>query len=113
MLDLHNHHIKAVLFDWDLTLGAALGDVSAVERTAALLRHAGLSYGHAAIEAARRERRLRIEAGWLPGPLAPQTKAGLIEYYRQLLELLGHPEALPEVAEQIYDAYAHLPFVFY
>lgn len=105
--------IKAVLFDWDLTLGAALGDVSAMERTAALLRHADLSYSPAAIEAARLERRLRIEAGRLPGPLTPQTKVGLIEYYRQLLELLGHREALPEVAEQIYNAYVHLPFVFY
>jgi FMN phosphatase YigB (HAD superfamily) len=105
--------IKAVLFDWDMTLGAALGDVSAVERTSALLRHAGLSYNHELIEAAKQERQARIEAGRLPGPLAPQTKQGLIVYYQQLLELLGHPEALPEVAEEIYNAYAHLPFVFY
>lgn len=105
--------IKAVLFDWDMTLGAALGDVSTVERTSALLRHVGLSYNHDLIEAARQERQARIEAGRLPGPLAPQTKQGLIVYYQQLLELLGHPEALPEVAEKIYNAYAHLPFVFY
>jgi HAD superfamily hydrolase (TIGR01549 family) len=109
----HNHQIKTVLFDWDMTLGAVLGDVPAVERTSALLQHVGLSYNHNAIEAARKERQARIEAGRLPGPLAPQTKEGLILYYQQLLELLGHPEALPEVAEQIYDAYAHLPFIFY
>jgi HAD superfamily hydrolase (TIGR01549 family) len=96
-----------------MTLGAALGDVSTVERTSALLRHAGLSYSRELIEAARQERQARIEAGRLPGPLAPQTKQGLVVYYQQLLELLGHPAALPEVAEEIYNAYAHLPFVFY
>lgn len=105
--------IKAVLFDWDMTLGAALGDVSAVERTSALLRHVGLNYSDELIEAARQERQARIEEGRLPGPLAPQTKQGLIVYYRQLLELLGHPEALPQLAEAIYNAYADLPFVFY
>lgn len=114
MINLSNPvKIRAVLFDWDMTLGAALGDVSAVERTSALLRHVGLTYSDELIEAARQERQARIEAGRLPGPLAPQTKQGLIVYYQQLLKLLGHPEALPEVAEEIYNAYAHLPFVFY
>ena len=112
-MDNSNHSIKTVLFDWDMTLGAILGDVPAVERTVALLRHIGLSYSPQAIEAARRERQDQIEAGRLPGPLAPQTKGGLIVYYQQLLELLGHPEALPEVAEQLYEAYTRLPFVFY
>lgn len=106
--------IKAVLFDWDLTLGAALGGgVSMVERTLVQLQRVGLTYSHEVIDTARSERQTRIEQGQLPGPLAPQTKEGLIIYYQQLLTLLGHPEATPQLAEQIYAAYAHLPFIFY
>ncbi|MBI1877546.1 MAG: HAD family hydrolase [Chloroflexi bacterium] len=105
--------IKAVLFDWDLTLGAALGDISAVERTVALLRQVGLNYDSAAIAAARTQRQAQIEQGQLPGPLAPQTKADLIVYYQQLLSLLGHAEPSPQLGEQVYNTYAHLPFVFY
>ena len=105
--------IKAVLFDWDMTVGAALGNISAIERTSALLRHVGLNYSHEVISTARNERQTRIEQGLLPGPIAPQTKEGLIVYYQQLLSLLRHPEALPSLAEEIYTAYAHLPFVLY
>lgn len=113
MNQLNPPPIKAVLFDWDMTLGAALGEVSPAERTAALLRQVGLSYDHAAIEAARSQRQQRIEQGQWSGPLAPQTKTGLIVYYQQLLALLGHPEPSAHLGEQIYLAYAHLPFVFY
>ena|GEM_PF-6652787 len=105
--------IKAVLFDWDMTLGAALGNISSVERTAALLRHVGLNYSIEAIESARTQRQARIEQGQLPGPLAPQTKDGLIVYYQQLLALLDHPQPSADLGEQVYNAYAHLPFVFY
>ncbi|MCK6627264.1 MAG: HAD family hydrolase [Anaerolineae bacterium] len=105
--------IKAVLFDWDMTLGAALGNISSVERTAALLRQVGLNYSIEAIESARTQRQARIEQGQLPGPLAPQTKDGLIVYYQQLLALLDHPQPSADLGEQVYNAYAHLPFVFY
>lgn len=105
--------IKAVLFDWDMTLGAALGNISSVERTVALLRHVGLVYSMEAVEAARAQRQARIEQGQLPGPLAPQTKDGLIVYYQQLLGLLGHPEPSAYLGEQVYSAYAHLAFIFY
>jgi FMN phosphatase YigB (HAD superfamily) len=113
MNPLHQPEIKAVLFDWDMTLGAALGDVLAEERTSMLLRQVGLNYDDAAIAAARSKRQTRIEQGRWPGPLAPQTKEDLIVYYQQLLDLLGHPEPSPQLGQQIYDAYAHLPFVFY
>jgi putative hydrolase of the HAD superfamily len=113
MNDTNQAKIKAVLFDWDLTLGAALGGVSMVERTSVLLRQVGLTYSHQVIDAAKNERQARIEQGQLHGPLAPQTKEGLIIYYQQLLKLLGHPEASPQLAEQLYTAYAQLPFVFY
>lgn len=105
--------IKAVLFDWDMTLGAALGNISSVERTAALLRHVGLNYSMEAVEAARAQRQTRIEQGQLPGLLAPQTKDGLIIYYQQLLALLGHPEPSAHLGEQVYSGYAHLAFIFY
>lgn len=105
--------IKAVLFDWDMTLGAALGNISSAERTVALLRHVGLDYSMEAVEAARVQRQTRIERGQLSGPLAPQTKDGLIVYYQQLLELLGHPEPSAHLGEQVYNAYARLSFIFY
>lgn len=105
--------IKAVLFDWDMTLGAALGNISSVERTVALLHHVGLDYSMEAVEAARAQRQTQIEQGQLPGPLAPQTKDGLILYYQQLLALLGYPEPSAHLGEQVYSGYAHLAFIFY
>jgi FMN phosphatase YigB (HAD superfamily) len=111
--ELPSEKIRAVLFDWDMTLGAALGEVSTLERTAALLRQVGLSYSPQAVAAARTQRQARIEQGQWSGLLAPQTKEDLIIYYLQLLHLLGQPDPSPQLAEQIYNAYAQLPFVFY
>lgn len=105
--------IKAVLFDWDMTLGAALGDVSIGERTSTLFRRLGLNYDREAIIAAMAQRRQAIEQGSLPGPLVPQTKEMLIRYYGQILQILNCPEVSVQLCQQIYDEYAHLPFVFY
>jgi HAD superfamily hydrolase (TIGR01549 family) len=105
--------IKAALFDWDLTLGAALGSVSSGERTSTLFRRLGMNYGIEAIVAAMAQRRQAIEQGVSPGPLAPQTKEMLIRYYQQLLHILDGAEASLQLGEQIYDEYARLPFVFY
>ncbi len=105
--------IKAVLFDWDMTLGAALGSVSTGERTSILFRRLGMNYDSEAIVTAMAQRRQAIEQGAVPDPLAPQTKEMLIRYYQQLLQLLDGAEASAQLCEQIYDEYAHLPFVFY
>ena len=105
--------IKAVLFDWDMTLGAALGSISTGERTSTLFRRLGMNYDSEAIVTAMAQRRQAIEQGAVPDPLAPQTKEMLIRYYQQLLQLLDGAEASAQLCEQIYDEYAHLPFVFY
>jgi HAD superfamily hydrolase (TIGR01549 family) len=109
-----NHQpIKAVLFDWDMTLGAALGNVSSGERTSSLLRRLGLNYNSETVVTAMAQRRQAIEQGALPGPLVPQTKEMLVQYYQQLLNILDCAEASPQLCEQIYDEYVRLPFVFY
>jgi FMN phosphatase YigB (HAD superfamily) len=105
--------VKAVLFDWDLTLGATLGDVSWGERLAALFEQAGLRYESEAILAAIGQRRQAIQEGRLPGLLKPQEKDDILLYYQQLLHLLGHAETSAPLLEQIYTGYAFLPFVFY
>jgi FMN phosphatase YigB (HAD superfamily) len=107
------YQIQAILFDWDLTLGAALGDVSLGERVSALFKRVGLDYDSQAIMTAMHQRRRAIEQGQLQGQLVPQEKAEIILYYQQLLTLLGHSQTSPQLAERIYTNYAYLPFVFY
>jgi putative hydrolase of the HAD superfamily len=113
MAEFKENQIQAVLFDWDMTLGATLGGVSIGERLAALFRRVGLSHESEAIMAAIEQYQEAIRSGQLRGHLIPQEKADIIHYYQQLLAILGQPEVPPQLAEQIYSEYAYLPFVFY
>lgn len=105
--------IKAVLFDWDFTLGAVLNELSDGERFSMLFRNLGLHYDGEAITAAIAQRQRDIERGSLHGEIRPQTREQYALYYQQLLARLGHPDVPRQLAERLYEGYAHLPFVLY
>jgi putative hydrolase of the HAD superfamily len=113
MAEVKGNQIQAVLFDWDMTLGATLGGVSIGERLAALFQRVGLVHESEAITAAIEQYQEAVLSGRLRGHLIPQEKADIIHYYQELLAILGQPEVPPQLAAQIYSEYAHLPFVFY
>jgi len=113
MSQFKGNHIQAVLFDWDMTLGATMGGVSIGERLAALFQRVGLFHESETIADAIEQYQEAVRSGRLWGHLIPQEKADIIHYYQQLLAILGQPEVPPPLAEQIYSEYAHLPFVFY
>ncbi len=105
--------ITAILFDFDLTLGRPVGDISVPERQAHLYRSVGLPYSGEEIDAAMHERRTRVAAGALPGVARPQRKRDLLTAYRQTLRLLGYEGDVAAKAEELYHGYAVLPFVPY
>ena len=109
-------NIKAVLFDWDFTMGATCGDVSVPERLATLLNHLGFSYDVDTIGEAvaqHKEQYLHSRGGTSP---RLQTRDEWLRYYVELLGLLGHNDAngdSEEIAAQMFDEYAQLPFALY
>jgi FMN phosphatase YigB (HAD superfamily) len=105
--------IKAVLFDWDLTLGAVLGGVSNEERLSILFHNIGLHYDSENITEAIAQRQRDIERGSLQGEVRPQTREQYILFYQQLLTILGHPDPPRQLAERLYEGYADLPFILY
>ncbi|MFN8484927.1 MAG: HAD family hydrolase [Anaerolineae bacterium] len=105
--------LTAVLFDFDLTLGRPVGDMSVPERQAHLYQSVGLPYTDAEIAAAMRERRTRVASGALPGVARPQRKRDLLTAYRQTLRLLGYAGDVAAKAEELYHGYAVLPFAPY
>jgi FMN phosphatase YigB (HAD superfamily) len=102
--------IDAVLFDFDLTLGRPVGDLSFAERQARLYASVGLPYDTATIETALAQRRQAVESGQLPGVPGPQRRRDLLTGYRQMLRLLGYQGDVVEMAQRLYHGYATLPF---
>lgn len=105
--------IRAVIFDFDLTLGQPLGEMPFQTRQARLYARLGLPYDETAIRRALTEREAAILARRLKGPLRPQTRRELLTAYRQTLRLLGHDGDLDATASMLYEGYAQLPFALY
>lgn len=109
-----NKEISVVLFDWDLTLARVLGEVSSSERLAALFQREGLPYTLDEIQTAVRHYQADVEQGKLRElNTPPQTRQDVIQFYRHLLNRLGHDETGWELANQLYSAYSYLPTVLY
>ncbi len=105
--------ITTILFDFDLTLGRPVGDMSVPERQTYLYQSVGLPYSREQIAAAMYERRARVAAGAMPGVARPQRKRDLLTAYRQTLRLLGYDGDVAAKAEELYHGYATLPFLPY
>lgn len=100
--------IKAVFFDWELTLARVLGDVSNTERLAALFQSQGLPFTLQEIEQAwdvfvKRQRPLR----------KAQSEQEITAVYAQLLKILGHQSPSQAFLKQLYNGFAHLPTLVY
>lgn len=112
---MHNtRFITGVLFDWDLTLARALGDVPRSQRLTILFQEGGYPCTHAMVQDAMRamlHANLSLETRPLGKP--PQTQQDIIMYYRQLLERLGYPDVSQEKATELYENYARLPTRLY
>lgn len=110
----NRRRIMAVLFDWDFTLVYTLEkDLTHIERTAALFEHEGISYTVDEFRRARQMLLRDIALGQVDGTIKPQTKPEILLFYQQLLERLGHPEIVPELAYRLYVAYGRLPTTLY
>ncbi len=106
--------ITAVLFDWDFTLAYTLQpEMSHIERTAVLFQHVGIHYPVGDFRAARESLLADIALGRIDGTVKPQTRREIMNFYRQMLIRLGHPDTSRELAYRIYIAYGHLPTTLY
>jgi HAD superfamily hydrolase (TIGR01509 family) len=104
--------IKAVLFDWDLTLARVLGEVSEAERLLALFNSQGFTFTLGAVEAAmHRYQNGRPQTTGQPSKL--QTRQDIINSYFQILTHLGYTERDWEFGNRLYDAHSHLPTFLY
>ena len=99
--------VRGVYFDWDLTLGRILGDVSIGHRLTVLFQRNGLDVSEAQVQAAIQQLRQDDD---LP---KPQTPPEIIAYYRQILSLCGIESISPAFGQQLYDGYALLPNILY
>lgn len=106
--------ISGVLFDWDLTLARALGDVPRSQRLTILFQEGGFLCSHDEVQQAMRallKADLSLETRPLGKP--PQTQTDIIAYYRRLLAQLGYPRVSLEKATELYENYARLPTALY
>lgn len=113
-MDQKRENLKGILFDWDLTLARALGDVPRSQRLTVLFQRSGFICSHEAVQ----EAMAVLHHGQLQGqfndiPQTPQTQEEIARYYRRLLELLGFPPVNQDAALALYDDYAHLPTSLY
>lgn len=105
--------ITAVLFDWDLTLARALGDVSESERLAALFSSQGLNYTPSQIQMAVNAYLNRIDLELLVQKGGLQTRRDIVNSYFQILAHLGYTERGWALGNRLYDAHGHLPTFLY
>ena len=101
--------IKAVLFDWDLTMARVLGDISTEARLQALFEWAGMVYSVDEVETAVSTAR---QAMHLNG-YVPQTQRDIAKYYQHVLRNLGENDVSWAIANYLYDAYSYMPSVLY
>lgn len=101
--------IKAVLFDWDMTMARVLGDTSSEARLQALFQWAGMEYSIDEIKTAVSTAHQTIN---LNGYVF-QTQREIAQYYRDILCNLGEENTSSVVTNYLYDAYSYMPSVLY
>lgn len=101
--------VKAILFDWDMTMARVLGDVSPEKRLQSLFQWAGMAYTIDEVETAVSTTRQEME---LNGHVL-QTQRDIAQYYQHILRNLGAENTSWAVANYLYDAYSYMPSVMY
>lgn len=105
--------IKVVLFDWELTLARAMGDVSTGERLAVLFQMANLPYTVYEVQIALQSYEADVKSGRVRGYLKPQTQEEVGRFYQELLGRLGYGRIGHDLCDRLYDSYAELPTFLY
>jgi FMN phosphatase YigB (HAD superfamily) len=105
--------VTAVLFDWDLTLARALGEVSESERLAALFRSQGLTFTAEEVQIAMNAFLNRIRPELLAQNGGLQTRRDIINSYYQILGHLGYKKRGWGFGNRLYDAHGNLPTFLY
>lgn len=104
---MRNESVRGVFFDWDLTLARIMGEVPLSQRLTELFQRYDLALSAGQVRAAINQ---LDEAGDRP---KPQTPTEIIEFYRQILQVLGYEAITPEFGQTLYDGYALLPNLLY
>ena len=106
--------IKAIFFDWDLTLAyTRTAQDSREERLAIMFQLSGLPYTQDEIEAALQQYDRDVEQGKLKKIEKPQTRRQIVREYAYMLDLLGHKDTGWDLQERIYGSHSLLPtFLF-
>ena len=101
--------VKAVLFDWDMTMARVLGDASPEMRLQSLFQWAGMEYSIDEVETAVSITRKTMK---LNGHVL-QTQREIAQYYQHILRNLGAENTRWAVANYLYDAYSYMPSIMY
>jgi FMN phosphatase YigB (HAD superfamily) len=104
----------AVLFDWDFTLAYTLRpDHAADERVLRLFQDAGIACTLESVGQARTSFQAAVQRGEIRGTGRLQKKRDILQFYRYLLNSLGHADTSQALAIRLYRAYATLPTFLY
>lgn len=111
---MSNKNVRAILFDWDLTLAYSIDpEISHLQRLTKLFQNHGIPNSDEQIAEALDSLRSDIEAGVINGVVRPQKRREIITQYRQLLERLDYPDTSYDFSYKIYSGYALLPHTLY
>ncbi len=98
--------IKAVLFDWDMTLAQVMGDATPEARLQALFQWAGMEYSIDEVKTAV----IATCQDMNVNGYTPQTQREIAKYYQYILQHLGADNTSWAVSNYLYDAYSYMPF---
>lgn len=106
--------VRAILFDWDLTLAYSIDPhISHLQRLTKLFQNHGIPNSDEQIAEALQSLKADIEAGVVTGVVRPQKRREIITQYRQLLARLDYPDTSYDFSYKIYSGYALLPHTLY
>lgn len=114
MVRNNSSNINGVLFDWDMTLARAIGDVPRSQILTFLFQRGGFTCSHKAVQEAMAIFQQAHARGLYPTVnMPPQTQQDIALYYRHLLELMGYAQVSMRKVLLLYHDYAHLPTSLY
>ncbi len=107
--------LGGVLFDWDMTLARALGDVPRSQILTTLFQRGGYHCSHEEVQQAIASymQQAQHEEHSADSHKPPQTQEDIAQYYQRLLALLGFNQVSREKALHLYHDYANLPTILY
>lgn len=110
----HLGRIKAIIFDWDMTLARVLGGMPRNHILAALFQRGGISCTYKEVAYGMSVYQANLKQGHIhPTHVPPQTRADIMEYYQNILTCMGYGDLSESQLEEFYHDYAFLPTELY